>query len=56
MLFVLAWACQIGDRQGWFPIFVPGYVNGHILWHVLTAGAIGLVVLTCFKKTAKGSS
>jgi len=43
-LFSLAAACQIGDRAGGWCWNPHGILQGHAVWHVLSAAAGGLAV------------
>jgi hypothetical protein len=49
VVFAVAVVCQIGDRPGGWLCAPDSIVQGHALWHILSAAAVFLTVLTLEK-------
>jgi hypothetical protein len=45
VLLVAAWACRESDVAGTFPVGPDAWLQGHAVWHVLTAGALMAIYL-----------
>jgi len=45
VLLIVAWICRESDVAGTFPVGPDSWLQGHAVWHVLTAAALGAIYL-----------